>query len=54
VVWTVVAVVIVSIVVHGVTGAPLTRRLLGEDALLADDVLEERDRREESADVTAR
>lgn len=47
VVWTVVAVVIVSIVVHGVTGAPLTRRLLGEDALLADDVLEERDQRRE-------
>ena len=34
VLWTVVAVVIVSIVVHGVTGAPLTRRLLGEEALL--------------------
>ena len=31
--WTVVAVVVVSIVVHGVTGAPLTRRLLGEQAL---------------------
>ena len=44
VVWTVVAVVIVSIVVHGVTGAPLTRRLLGEDALLTDGALEERDR----------
>jgi NhaP-type Na+/H+ or K+/H+ antiporter len=33
VLWTVVAVVMVSIVVHGVTGAPLTRRLLGEEAL---------------------
>jgi NhaP-type Na+/H+ or K+/H+ antiporter len=33
VLWTVVAVVIVSIVIHGVTGAPLTRRLLGEEAL---------------------
>ncbi len=31
VVWTVVAVVAVSIVVHGVTGTPLTRRLLGRD-----------------------
>jgi NhaP-type Na+/H+ or K+/H+ antiporter len=30
VVWTVVAAVLVSIVVHGVTGTPLTRRLLGE------------------------
>jgi NhaP-type Na+/H+ or K+/H+ antiporter len=53
VVWTVVAVVAVSIVVHGVTGAPLTRRLLGADALLADDALEERDRSDESADVPA-
>ena len=34
--WTVVAVVVVSIVVHGVTGAPLTRRLLGEEALAED------------------
>ncbi len=33
VLWTVVVVVMVSIVVHGVTGAPLTRRLLGEEAL---------------------
>jgi NhaP-type Na+/H+ or K+/H+ antiporter len=31
--WTVVAAVLVSIVAHGVTGAPLTRRLLGEGAL---------------------
>ena len=31
--WTVVAVVVVSIVVQGITGAPLTRRLLGEQAL---------------------
>ncbi len=31
VLWTVVAVMLVSIVVHGVTGAPLTRRLLGEE-----------------------
>jgi NhaP-type Na+/H+ or K+/H+ antiporter len=37
VLWTVVAVVMVSIVVHGVTGAPLTRRLLGEEALLRED-----------------
>ncbi|HSJ73060.1 MAG TPA: cation:proton antiporter [Miltoncostaeaceae bacterium] len=33
--WTVVAVVVVSIVAHGVTGAPLTRRLLGERAVTA-------------------
>jgi sodium/hydrogen antiporter len=33
VLWTVVVVVMISIVVHGVTGAPLTRRLLGEEAL---------------------
>ena len=33
VVWTIVAVVVVSIVVHGVTGTPLTRRLLGERAV---------------------
>jgi NhaP-type Na+/H+ or K+/H+ antiporter len=32
--WTVVAVVVVSIVVHGVTGTPLTRRLLGERAMV--------------------
>jgi sodium/hydrogen antiporter len=31
--WTIVAVVVVSIVVHGVTGTPLTRRLLGERAV---------------------
>ncbi len=30
--WTIVAVVVVSIVAHGVTGTPLTRRLLGERA----------------------
>ena len=40
VLWTVVAVVIVSIVIHGVTGAPLTRRLLGEEALLPEDAPE--------------
>jgi NhaP-type Na+/H+ or K+/H+ antiporter len=31
--WTIVAVVVVSIVAHGVTGTPLTRRLLGEPAV---------------------
>jgi NhaP-type Na+/H+ or K+/H+ antiporter len=31
--WTIVAVVVVSIVAHGVTGTPLTRRLLGERAV---------------------
>jgi NhaP-type Na+/H+ or K+/H+ antiporter len=31
--WTIVAVVIVSIVAHGVTGTPLTQRLLGERAV---------------------
>jgi NhaP-type Na+/H+ or K+/H+ antiporter len=33
IVWTVVFCVLVSIVVHGVTGAPLTRRFLEEEAL---------------------
>jgi NhaP-type Na+/H+ or K+/H+ antiporter len=31
--WTIVAVVVVSIVAHGVTGTPLTRRFLGEPAV---------------------
>ncbi len=40
VVWTVVAVVLVSIVAHGVSGAPLTRRLLGDEALAPEEAAE--------------
>ena len=52
--WTVVAVVLVSIVVHGVTGAPLTRRLLGERALAGEGDAGDGAERPAAAGVTSR